>query len=71
VYVQCNANDSLALYCIYALHNNEQLTGPHAGLGFDVAGVETFSSGGQTTDWSFQVSVVLQEILLGNGNQTC
>ena len=25
-------------------------------------GAETFSSGAETTDWSFQVSMVLQEI---------
>jgi len=32
------------------------------GCGFDIAGVETFSSGGETTDGSFQISVILQEI---------
>ena len=37
------------------IHNNEQFPGPHAGRGFDIAGVETFSSGSETTDWSFQV----------------
>jgi len=25
-------------------------------------GVETFSSGGEKTDWSFQISVILQEM---------
>jgi len=44
------------------IHSNEKLTGLYAGLAFDIAGVETFSSGGETTDWSFQVSVILQEI---------
>jgi len=28
------------------MQNNEKLTGPHAGLGFDITSVETFSSGG-------------------------
>jgi len=28
-----------------------------------VQGVATFSSGGETTDWSFQISEILQEML--------
>jgi len=44
------------------MQNNEKLTGPHAGCEFDIAGTETFSSGGEITGWSFQVSVTLQEI---------
>ena len=32
------------------IHNNETLTGPHVGLGLDIAGVEIFSSAGVTTD---------------------
>jgi len=32
------------------------------GRGFDITDVETFSSGGETTDWSSQVSVILQKI---------
>jgi len=33
---------------VYTAHNNEKLTGLHAGGGFDIAGVATFSSGGET-----------------------
>jgi len=39
---------------------------PHAGLGFDINGVEIFFSGGQTTELSFQFSV---KYVLRNGNQ--
>jgi len=28
------------------MQNDKKLTWPHAGLGFDIAGVETLSSGG-------------------------
>jgi len=48
--------------CCIPLHNNEKLTGVNVGCGFDIADVETFSSGSETTYWSFQGSVILQEI---------
>jgi len=44
------------------IHNNEKVTGLHEGFGFDIAGLETFSRGCLTTDWSFRISVILQEI---------
>jgi len=44
------------------IHNNEKVTGPHAGLGFDIAGVETFSKWWPDHRLEFPVSVVLQEI---------
>ena len=44
------------------ISNKEMLTGPHAVNWFDIAGVETFSSGGQTTYYSLQISVILQEM---------
>jgi len=44
------------------MHNDEMFTGLHAGGGFDEAGVETLSSVGQATDYSFEISVVLQEM---------
>jgi len=31
-------------------------------------GVATFSSGGETTNWSLQLLVILQEIILHDGN---
>jgi len=42
--------------------NNEKLTGAYASLGLEIAGVETFPRGSKSTDWSFQVLVILQEI---------
>ena len=44
------------MYCTYTIM--ESLLG----RGFDIAGVEIFSSVGETTDWSYHVSVTLQEI---------
>jgi len=44
------------------INNNENLSGSHAVRGFGKAGVETFSRGGEITDWNCQVSVILQEI---------
>jgi len=53
------ASKSQAVVVLY-IHKNEKLTGPHVGLGLDIAGVEILSSGVESTDWSFQVSVILR-----------
>ena len=51
-------------------HNDETLTGLHdAGLGFDMAILEMLSSGGKTTDWSFQWSC--RKYVLRDGNLCC
>ena len=42
---------------------------PHANLGFGIAAVEAFFSGGQITDWSFQCS--RRKYVLRNGSQRC
>jgi len=47
------------------LRRTKLSTGPHADRGFDIAGVEGFSSVSENTGWSFQVSVILQEIRSG------
>jgi len=40
-------NERSGCRCIvHTVHNNEKLTEPYAGLGYDIAGVETFASGG-------------------------
>jgi len=44
------------------ISNKEMLTGPHAVSWFYIAGVEAFSCCGQTTYYSFEISVILQEM---------
>jgi len=41
--------ENVKIEIVMFIHNDEKLAGPHAGLGFDTAIVETFSSAGETT----------------------
>ena len=48
---KCRLWDYKKSHAVVVLYipNNKKLPGPHAGLGFDIAGVKTFSGGGETT----------------------